>query len=58
MPPTQSDIKLKYDDDNCPFCNYSLLRFSSLQIKTCEHCNIDFKWELKENQYPIIKYQR
>jgi hypothetical protein len=45
--------------DKCPFCGCcAVVRFSSLNYKKCGDCLEEWPWELKENQQPLIKYQR
>jgi hypothetical protein len=46
-------------DDVCPKCNScAIVYFSSLRYKKCGACKHEWPWELKENQEPLVKYQR
>lgn len=47
------------DTPTCPKCHYTrLASFSSLGYKQCTKCNTKIPWILKENQEPLVKYQR
>ena len=47
------------EKERCPNCNSSkIASFSSLQKKLCTNCRLELDWKLKENQKPLIKYQR
>ena len=47
------------EKERCPNCNsFKIASFSSLQEKLCTDCGTKLDWKLKENQKPLIKYQR
>lgn len=53
---------IKRDDGKkecCPSClSTRLMAFSSLNYKKCGDCGFEIEWKLKENQKPLVKYQR
>jgi hypothetical protein len=42
----------------CASCGASLLHLPSICKKICVDCHIEYDWNLKTNQQPLIKHQR
>lgn len=43
----------------CPACgSEAIVYFSSLMKKMCHDCREEWEWKLKENQKPLVVYQR
>lgn len=42
----------------CPKCKHSMILLRSLYKKRCVNCNVDYDWELSDNQKPLIQHQR
>lgn len=54
---TPEQLKL-FNDHKCPYCKTTMLTFRSQFMKGCVDCYRTFNWPLKEDQQPLIKYQR